>query len=147
MYLQHGFGWGEDETGWTNQGKAHLIMDNLIAEGKAKPFIIVMTYGMTNEIEFGGMRDFSIKPFQTVLVDELIPFIDANFRTLSDQPHRAMAGLSMGSMETKMITLANLDKFSHIGLFSGAGISMDDVNNTRVLRQSQTGICQFGGEK
>src|SRR5690606_24454032 len=115
LYLQHG--WGEDETGWSNQGKAHLIMDNLIAEGKAKPFIIVMTYGMTNEIEFGGMRDFSIKPFQTVLVDELIPFIDANFRTLSDQPHRAMAGLSMGSMETKMITLANLNKFSHIGLF------------------------------
>lgn len=106
LYLQHG--WGEDETGWSNQGKAHLIMDNLIAEGKAKPFIIVMTYGMTNEIEFGGMRDFSIKPFQTVLVDELIPFIDANFRTLSDQPHRAMAGLSMGSMET-----INLSPFSY----------------------------------
>lgn len=146
LYLQHG--WGEDETGWSNQGKAHLIMDNLIAEGKAKPFIIVMTYGMTNEIEFGGMRDFSIKPFQTVLVDELIPFIDANFRTLSDQPHRAMAGLSMGSMETKMITLANLNKFSHIGLFSGAGISMDDVNNTPGFKDKvKLVFVSFGGRE
>ncbi|HOK50852.1 MAG TPA: alpha/beta hydrolase-fold protein [Bacteroidales bacterium] len=126
LYLQHG--WGEDETAWTNQGRAHLIMDNLIAEGKAKPFIIVMTYGMTNEIKFGELRKFDIKPFQTVLVDELIPYIDNNFRTIPDQKNRAMAGLSMGSMETKMITLANADKFSYIGLFSGASLSMDDVN-------------------
>ena len=128
LYLQHG--WGEDETAWSNQGHANLIMDNLIAEGKIKPFLIVMTYGMTNEIKFGGLRNFDIKPFQTVLVDELIPYVDANFRTLSDQPHRAMAGLSMGGMETKTITLANLDKFSHIGLFSGGTFSLDDVNNT-----------------
>jgi len=128
LYLQHG--WGEDETAWSNQGRANLIMDNLIAEGKTKPFIIVMIYGMTNEIRFGGLRNFDIGPFQTVLVDELIPYVDANFRTLSDQPHRAMAGLSMGGMETKSITLKNLDKFSHIGLFSGGSISLDDVNNT-----------------
>ncbi|MCX7987411.1 MAG: alpha/beta hydrolase-fold protein [Bacteroidales bacterium] len=128
LYLQHG--WGEDETAWSNQGHANLIMDNLIAEGKIKPFIIVMTYGMTNEIRFGELRKFDIKPFQTVLVDELIPYIDQNFRTIADQPHRAMAGLSMGSMETKLITLANVDKFSYIGLFSGATISMDDVNKT-----------------
>ncbi|MBN1998399.1 esterase [candidate division KSB1 bacterium] len=128
LYLQHG--WGEDETAWSNQGHANLIMDNLIAEGKIRPFLIVMTYGMTNEIRFGGLRNFDIKPFQTVLVDELVPYIDANFRTLSDQPHRAMAGLSMGGMETKMITLANLDKFSHIGLFSGGSFSMDDVDKT-----------------
>ena len=128
LYLQHG--WGEDETAWSNQGHANLIMDNLIAEGKIKPFLIVMTYGMTNEIKFGGLRNFDIKPFQTVLVDELIPYIDENFRTLSDQLHRAMAGLSMGGMETKTITLANLDKFSHIGLFSGGTFSLDDVNNT-----------------
>jgi len=127
LYLQHG--WGEDETAWWNQGHANLIMDNLIAEGKIKPFIIVMTYGMTNEVKFGELRSFDIKPFQTVLVDELIPYIDENFRTLSDQKHRAMAGLSMGSMETKMITLANTDKFSYIGLFSGASISMNDVNS------------------
>jgi enterochelin esterase-like enzyme len=128
LYLQHG--WGEDETAWSNQGHANLIMDNLFAEGKFKPFLIVMTYGMTNNVRIGGLRNFDIKPFQTVLVDELIPYIDANFRTLSDQPHRAMAGLSMGGMETKTITLKNLDKFSHIGLFSGGSISMDDVNDT-----------------
>ena len=128
LYLQHG--WGEDETGWGSQGHANLIMDNLIAEGKTKPFIIVMTYGMTNDTRPGGLRNFDIGPFQTVLVDELIPYIDANFRTLADQPHRAMAGLSMGGMETRQITLKNLDKFSHIGLFSGGSISPADVNNT-----------------
>jgi enterochelin esterase-like enzyme len=128
LYLQHG--WGEDETAWSNQGHANLIMDNLIAEGKIKPFLIVMTYGMTNDVRIGGLADFDIDPFQTVLLDELIPYIDANFRTISDQTHRAMAGLSMGGMETKTITLKNLDTFSHIGLFSGGTISLDDVNNT-----------------
>lgn len=128
LYLQHG--WGENEYGWGAQGRANLIMDNLIAENKARPFIIVMTYGMTNDIRFGGLRNFDIVPFETVLVNELIPYIDAHFRTRSDQSHRAMAGLSMGGMETKMITLKNLDKFSHIGLFSGGSISMDDVNKT-----------------
>lgn len=128
LYLQHG--WGENEFGWSEQGHAGLIMDNLIAEGKAKPFIIVMTYGMTNDTRPGGLRNFDISHFETVLVDELIPEIDANFRTLSDQPNRAMAGLSMGGMETKMITLKHLDKFSHIGLFSGGSIAIDDVNNT-----------------
>src|SRR4030043_80242 len=133
LYLQHG--WGEDENAWTNQGHANLIMDNLIAEGKIKPFLIGMTYGMTNDVRIGGLANFKIDPFQTVLVDELIPYIDANFRTLSDQPHRAMAGLSMGGMETKTITLANLDKFSHIGLFSGGSISMEDVNNTQGFKE------------
>jgi enterochelin esterase-like enzyme len=127
LYLQHG--WGEDETAWSNQGHANLIMDNLIAEGKIRPFLIVMTYGMTNEIRFGGLRNFDIGPFQTVLVDELIPYIDTHFRTLLDQPHRAMAGLSMGGMETKSISLKHLDKFSHIGLFSGGTLSLEDVNN------------------
>ena len=128
LYLQHG--WGEDETAWSNQGKCNLIMDNLIAEDKITPFLIVMTYGMTNELRFGGLRNFDIGPFQTVLIDELIPYVDATYRTLTDQPNRAMAGLSMGGMETKTITLKNLDKFSHIGLFSGGSISLNDVNNT-----------------
>jgi enterochelin esterase-like enzyme len=165
LYLQHG--WGEDETAWSVQGHANLIMDNLIAEGKIKPFLIVMTYGMTNDIAFGGGRgrgargpgaapagdpnqargaragarrggglaNFDVSAFQTVLVDELIPYVDANFRTLSDQPHRGMAGLSMGGMETKSITLKNLDKFSHIGLFSGGTITPADVNNTPGFRE------------
>ena len=134
LYLQHG--WGEDETGWPSQGKANLIMDNLIAEGKTRPFIIVMTYGMTNEVKFGGLRKFDIQPFQTVLVDELIPYIDGNFRTLPDQPHRAMAGLSMGGFETRLITLKKLDTFSHIGLFSGGSISPDDVRNTPGFKEN-----------
>jgi enterochelin esterase-like enzyme len=133
LYLQHG--WGEDETAWSNQGHANLIMDNLLAEGRTRPFLIVMTYGMTNDTRIGGLASFDIGPFQTVLVDELIPYVDANFRTLSDQPHRAMAGLSMGGMETKTITLANLDTFSYIGLFSGGTITLDDVNDTPGFRE------------
>jgi enterochelin esterase-like enzyme len=125
LYLQHG--WGEDETAWSNQGHANLIMDNLIAEGKAKPFIIVMTYGMTNDVKIGHMDSFDIHPFQTVLVNELIPYVDAHFRTLADQPHRAMAGLSMGGFETKLITLANLNTFSRIALLSGGTFSLEDV--------------------
>ncbi|MBN2703897.1 MAG: hypothetical protein JXR23_06765 [Pontiellaceae bacterium] len=232
LYLQHG--WGEDETAWSNQGRANLIMDNLIAEGKIKPFIIVMTYGMTNEgmmgmgmgrrtggarrtaapggapgagapagapgagapaggfPGFGGGAPAGAPPeggfpgfgaggppeggfpeggfpgfgggapgeapaggfggfgggapaggearpagggmggfggggmmggmgagFETVLINELIPYVDANFRTIADQEHRAMAGLSMGGMETHTITLANPDVFSYYGLMSG----------------------------
>ena len=151
LYLQHG--WGEDETAWSVQGHANLIMDNLIAEGKIRPFLIVMTYGMTNDVRIGGLRNFKIDPFQTVLVDELIPYIDSNFRTLSDQPHRAMAGLSMGGMETKSITLANLNKFSHIGLFSGGSISPDDVKKTPGFREKvklvfvSYGSREIGGNK
>lgn len=127
LYLQHG--WGEDETAWSNQGHANLILDNMIAEGKIKPFIIVMTYGMTNDVKMGGLKNFDIKPFQTVLIDELIPYIDANFRTLADQPHRAMAGLSMGGMETKTITLARPDVFSHYGLLSGGIYAPEDIKD------------------
>ena len=146
LYLQHG--WGEDETAWSNQGRANLIMDNLIADSKVQPFLIVMTYGMTNEIKFGGLRNFDIKPFQTVLLDELIPYVDANFRTLSDQPHRAMAGLSMGGMETKTITLANLDKFSYIGLLSGGTFSMDDVNKTPGFKEKvKLAFVSFGSRE
>lgn len=127
LYLQHG--WGEDETAWTSQGHANLIMDNLIAAGGTKPFIIVMTYGMTNEVKRGGLRNFDVTPFQTVLVDELIPYIDANFRTLADQPDRAMAGLSMGGMETKTITLARPDVFSHYALLSGGIYAPEDIRD------------------
>jgi enterochelin esterase-like enzyme len=163
LYLQHG--WGENEYAWWNQGRANLIMDNLIAEGKTKPFIIVMTYGLTNEgpgpgarragpgirspsgaitngpVAFGGTRGGAnpftgaAAVFEKVLVGELIPYIDANFRTLTDQPNRGMAGLSMGGMQTKIITLKNLDKFSHIGLFSGGVINTNDVSNTAGFRE------------
>jgi enterochelin esterase-like enzyme len=146
LYLQHG--WGEDETAWSNQGRANLILDNLIAQGKIEPFLVVMTYGMTNEVRFGGLRDFKIDAFETVLVDELVPYVDAHFRTLSDQPNRAMAGLSMGGMETKMITLRNLDKFSHIGLFSGGVITPEDVESTDGFRdQVKVVFCSCGSRE
>ncbi len=127
LYLQHG--WGEDETAWSNQGHANLIMDNLIAEGKIKSFIIVMTYGMTNEIKWGGIRSFDITPFQTVLCDELIPYVDANFATIADQQHRAMAGLSMGGMETHTITLNKPEVFSHYALLSGGIYKPEEIKD------------------
>ena len=146
LYLQHG--WGEDETAWANQGHANLIMDNLIAEGRSEPFLIVMTYGMTNDVQIGGLANFDVSAFETVLVDELIPYVDANFRTLDDQPNRAMAGLSMGGMETRWIALEHLDTFSHIGLFSGGSITLDDVNNTPDYRdQVKLTFVSYGSKE
>ena len=132
LYLQHGG--GENETGWSSQGHANLIMDNLIAEGKAKPFIIVMDNGTwtmsgPRRTEGGtwppkGWAD----GFMNTLLKDIIPMIDANYRTLANQKNRAMAGLSMGGMQTRVITLANPDVFSQVGMFSGGSISPDDVN-------------------
>ncbi|MHA4808912.1 alpha/beta hydrolase-fold protein [Flavitalea flava] len=127
LYLQHG--WGEDETAWSNQGHANLIIDNMIAEGTIKPFIIVMTYGMTNDVKMGGIRNFKIDSFQTVLVDQLIPYVDANFRTIANQSHRAMAGLSMGGMETHTITLNKPDVFSYYALLSGGIYSPEEIKD------------------
>lgn len=125
LYLQHG--WGEDETAWSNQGHANLIMDNLISEGKIKPFIIVMTYGMTNDVKPGGIRNFNINSFQTVLTDELVPYVDTHFRTMADRQNRAMAGLSMGGMETHAITIAKPDVFGYYGLLSGGTYTPEEV--------------------
>jgi enterochelin esterase-like enzyme len=135
LYLQHGG--GEDETGWSRQGRANLIMDNLIAEGKALPFIIVMdngTWSMQGPPR--GERPAGEWPpkgwadgFTKTLLMEIIPLIDNNFRTLANQQNRAMAGLSMGGMQTRVITLANTDVFSYVGMFSGGSISIEDVNN------------------
>ena len=127
LYLQHG--WGEDETAWSNQGHANLIMDNLIAEGKCEPFIIVMTYGMTNEVKFGGLASFDFTQFERVLVDELVPYIDSHFKTIAKKDGRAMAGLSMGGMETKNITLARPEVFSYYGLLSGGTYAPEDIES------------------
>jgi enterochelin esterase family protein len=140
LYLQHGG--GEDETGWGSQGHAGLIMDNLIAAGQTKPFIIVMANsyvpgaatGRPPGPGGGGFR-FDFSAFQRVLIDDLIPFIDVNYRTLADQPHRAMAGLSMGGMQTRQITLSNLDKFSHIGIFSGGSIAVSNITDMAAFKQ------------
>ncbi|MBN2163391.1 MAG: hypothetical protein JW713_10640 [Pontiellaceae bacterium] len=126
LYLQHGG--GENETGWSCQGKAGIIMDNLIAAGKARPFIIVMDNG-TWSLPEGARRGGGGWPpkgwadgFGKTLLEEIIPMIDATYRTLADQPHRAMAGLSMGGMQTNIIGVENPDVFSHIGIFSGGTV-------------------------
>ncbi len=168
LYLQHG--WGENETSWGIQGKAGIIMDNMIAEGRVKPFIIVMAYGMTNT---GGAPGGARRPagppagapaasapaaapaprpagnpmtmagtvangltkgevtgagaFQEVLLDELIPYVDSHFRTIAKRESRAMAGLSMGGMETKFITMARPDVFAYWGLLSGGNYTPADL--------------------
>ncbi len=132
LYLQHG--WGEDETAWSNQGHANLIMDNLIAEGKINPFIIVMTYGMTNDVRFGRIGEFTAKEFETVLVDELVPYIDSHFNTIAKKEGRAMAGLSMGGMETKLITLRRPEVFNYYGLLSGGIYAPSDIKDKKQVK-------------
>jgi enterochelin esterase family protein len=144
LYLQHGG--GEDETGWSNQGMVNLIMDNLIAEGKITPFIIVMDNGTwhmpkqepatshdTTKSE-EHLRTWPPKGwadvFMKTLLKDIIPMIDDNYRTIADQEHRAMAGLSMGGMQTRIITLANPNVFSYVGMFSGGSISLEDIQNS-----------------
>ena len=118
-----------------------------------QPFLVVMIYGITNDTKPGGLRNFDIAPFETVLVKELIPFVDSQFRTLADQPHRAMAGLSMGGMETRTVTLRNLDMFSHIGVFSGGSIALADIPDRAAFQQKVRkvfigyGSRELGGDR
>ena len=132
LYLQHG--WGENETSWSRQGHAGIIMDNLIAEGKVEPFIIVMAYGLTNDVKFGTIGSFTAKEFETLLVDELVPFIDANYLTKADKWNRAMAGLSMGGIETKLITLRRPEVFGYWGLLSGGQYMPEDIKDPKAVR-------------
>ena len=133
LYLQHGG--GEDETGWTRQGRANFILDNLIAEGKGKPMIVVMAHGYARragqpEPDLAGrplgspearrVLQEMTAAFEDDVTQALIPYVDSTFRTLADREHRAMAGLSMGGMQTFQVTLNHLDLFSYIGGFSGA---------------------------
>ena len=141
LYLQHGM--GENETGWSAQGKANLIMDNLIAEAKAKPFIIVMDNSARRmpgaaprnnpagqrPAGGGGLQGVA-DGFMQILIEEIIPMIDANYRTLPNRENRAMAGLSMGGMQTRVITLAHPELFGYVGMFSGGSISVEDVEKS-----------------
>ena len=176
LYLQHGG--GEDEHGWPQQGRTGIIMDNLIAAGKAVPFIIVMdngseTYGPNNPrperpaggrpqggAPQGGQRpqagrggnpfagmDFA-SAFQKILEQDLIPMVEANYRVYNDCQHRAMAGLSMGGMQTHSIALANPKLFSWIGIFSGGVFSKEEVDATPGFRENNKLIfISFGSRE
>lgn len=161
LYLQHGG--GEDETGWVFQGRMGNIMDNLIAEGKAVPMIVVMDRGYaslpgaenTPRFDNPGMNAFlagaqapaalpqapagnqAARPaapfrfmgvFPELLVKEIVPMIDASFRTKTDRESRAMAGLSMGGMHTFQVVMNNLDKFAYLGGFSGGAGSVEQID-------------------
>jgi enterochelin esterase family protein len=140
LYLQHGS--GEDETGWTEQGFANFILDNLIAEKKAVPMIIVMEKGYAGRagrpapsaapptVVNGAVRASPPRgenTFAEVLVKEVVPLIDSTFRTMADRDHRAVAGLSMGGNQAFRIALANLDTFSAVGGFSGTPLGLSPV--------------------
>lgn len=118
LYLQHGS--GEDERGWTTQGKANFILDNLIAQGKAKPMLVVMEQGY-------AFAPGTAQPnlFEQLVINDLIPEIDSAYRTLTTRENRAMAGLSMGGGQTLQITLNHRDRFAWIGAFS-AGLRLGD---------------------
>ena len=124
LYLQHGM--GEGETSWTLQGKMQHIMDNAIASGEAVPMIVVMESGdIKAPMGRGqGMGDYGAS-FYPVLLNDLIPYIDTNFRTKTDRDNRAMAGLSWGGHQTFDIVFNNMDKFAWLGTFSGAIFGLD----------------------
>ncbi|UKK57239.1 bifunctional carbohydrate acetyl esterase/feruloyl esterase [Prevotella communis] len=127
LYLQHGM--GEGETSWMLQGKMQHIMDNAIGKGEAVPMIVVMESGDIKQ-PFGGGNNQAGRSeygasFYPVLLNDLIPYIDANFRTKTDRDNRAMAGLSWGGHQTFDVALTNLDKFAWIGTFSGAIFGLD----------------------
>ncbi|MGN6267170.1 MAG: alpha/beta hydrolase-fold protein [Ginsengibacter sp.] len=121
LYILHGG--GEDETGWARQGKANLILDNLIAEGKAKPMLIVMPDA---NIGRGGFNangiEGSMKMFEKEMKQAVIPFVEKNYRTINDAGHRALAGLSMGGLHTLYTGIYNTDVFSYLGVFSSGWI-------------------------
>ena len=130
LYLQHGM--GEGETSWMLQGKMQHIMDNAIAKGEAVPMIVVMESGdIKAPFNFAGGgsneqgRSEYGASFYPVLLNDLIPYIDSNFRTKADRENRAMAGLSWGGHQTFDVVLQNLDKFAWMGTFSGAIFGLD----------------------
>ena len=171
LYLQHGM--GENEYGWAEQGHTAQIMDNLIAEGKAVPCIIVMDNGLNTRRPgeqggFGGPRPqggqrpqgapgqggprrggfggFS-EGFKNVLFNDINPMVEKNSRVIADAEHRAYAGLSMGGMQAREITLANPDKFAYVGSFSSGAWNVDQVKNSEGFAQKVKLLFMSGGGK
>jgi len=165
LYLQHGM--GENEYGWAEQGHTAQIMDNLIAEGKAVPCIIVMDNGLNTRRPgeqggFGGPRPqgapgqggprrggfggFS-EGFKNVLFNDIIPMVEKNYRVIADAQHRAYAGLSMGGMQAREITLANPEKFAYVGSFSSGAWSVDQVKGSEGFAKNVKLLFMSGGGK
>jgi enterochelin esterase family protein len=160
LYLLHGG--GGDEDAWTTLGRAHIILDNLIAQGKAKPMIIVMTNGNANQAAAQG--DSPVLPLQEVrpptatgglsstgrfeasLVKDVVPYIESHFRVLKDKNNRAIAGLSMGGGHTQRITLTNPDMFAYIGIFSAGtrNITEELENQFKVLKTKNPKLYWVG---
>ena len=172
LYLQHGM--GENETGWSAQGKTGIIMDNLIAEGKAVPFIIFMDNGLNarrpgeQPMGFGGPRpqggaqgqrprmsgaDFAKMArrmggaFEEVLIKDIIPMVEKNYRVIADSEHRAMAGLSMGGMQTHGITLNNPTTFAYVGIFSGGTIGAEELTDVPDFKKTNKVLFMSAGGK
>lgn len=116
LYILHGG--GEDQTGWASQGKTDLIMDNLVAAKKAKPMIVVMMDGNLSSGGIGGFGEQALKNFENELKQSVIPFVEKNYRTLNTSENRALAGLSMGGLQTLYAGVRNSPMFSHLGVFS-----------------------------
>jgi enterochelin esterase-like enzyme len=119
LYLQHGA--GEDERGWSAQGRVNFILDNLLAAGRARPMLVVMDKGYATRAGETG----NANAFESVLLTELIPFIDARFRTRPQREQRALAGLSMGGGQALQIGLTHRDTFAYVGAFSAPGRTFD----------------------
>ncbi|MBP1676496.1 MAG: esterase [Bacteroidetes bacterium] len=162
LYLQHGM--GENETGWGNQGHAGLIMDNLIAEGKTVPFIIVMENSSVNiprgprpntqaapqagnAPRPGGGMNFAAE-FEKILFNDLIPFVESNYRVIPNTANRAMAGLSMGGMQTRSIVIANPDKFAYVGMFSSGTFVPSEIPDLAAFKKNgKLVFMSFGGRE
>ncbi len=149
LYLLHGM--AENEHSWAEQGHTAQIMDNLIADKKATPFIIVIdclyARAAKPSAAEGGFARFGMGAFPDVLLKDLIPMVEKNYRVIADTEHRAMAGLSMGGMTTRMVTLANPKTFAYVGMFSGGTISAQDIQNAEGYLQTNKALFMSCGSK
>ena len=151
LYLQHGM--GENETGWSAQGKTGIIMDNLIAAGKAVPFIIYMdgpqgAPGQRPRMGGAGFAQMARRmggAFEEVLIKDIIPMVEKNYRVIADSEHRAMAGLSMGGMQTHGITLNNPKTFAYVGIFSGGTIGADELTDAADFKATNKVLFMSAG--
>ena len=135
LYLQHGH--GENEACWVSQGRMNFLMDALIAEGKAKPMIVVMLNGMVTDHHLPkAERRLNAPLIEELLTKDIIPYIDGRYRTLTDREHRAMAGLSMGSMQSCRIGMEHQELFAYCGLFSGFMHDFLSQNNNHLREEN-----------